>query len=63
MISSTGRESLQITKAVMKGWGKVFRQEEEEEQAEEAAGTKASANKNAIGVFAIQTPQHFTYFG
>ncbi len=24
---------------------------------------KASANKNAIGVFAIQTPQHFTYFG
>ncbi len=24
---------------------------------------KVSANKNAIGVFAIQTPQHFTYFG
>ncbi len=23
---------------------------------------KASAKKNAIGVFAIQTPQHFTYF-
>ncbi len=23
-------------------------------------GIKASANKNAIGVFAIQTPQHFT---
>ena len=24
---------------------------------------KASANKNAILVFAFQTPQHFTYFG
>ncbi len=24
---------------------------------------KASANEIAIGVFAIQTPQHFTYFG
>ncbi len=35
MISSTGRESLQITKAVMRGWGKAFRQEEEEEEEEE----------------------------
>ena len=24
---------------------------------------KASANESAIGVFAIQTPQHFMYFG
>ena len=24
---------------------------------------KTSANKNAIFVFAFQTPQHFTYFG
>ena len=23
---------------------------------------KAAANKNEIGIFAFQTPQHFTYF-
>ena len=40
-LSSTGRESLQITKGVMRGWGKAYRQEEqaEEEEAAAAEGT------------------------
>ncbi len=30
---------------------------------QELVTIKASANKNAILVFAFQTPQHFTHFG
>ncbi len=36
-LSSTGRESLQITKGVMRGWGKAYRQEEQAEEEEAAA--------------------------